>query len=111
MSHKRRRISEIIDPEFDDELARRRFDNAEVALDGSRDDEASLQLDGGPIFLETKLVGEALAAFDVPELAMALTVVEDAAKQKTARDLSLENTRYLELATLAEPTKGVATLI
>jgi hypothetical protein len=73
--------------------------------------------------LEKKLVAEAIAArnagtvlswstFDMPDLAIAIrSAVEDAAMQKAARDLSLENTRYLQLDPLTEIAKGVAALI
>jgi hypothetical protein len=73
--------------------------------------------------IEKILIGKAIAernagivlswsAFDVPELAMAIrTAVEDDAMQKAARSLSLENARYLQLDSLAEIAKGVATLI
>lgn len=73
--------------------------------------------------LEKRLVAEAIAArnagtvlswstFDMPDLAIAIrNAVEDAAMQKAARDLSLENTRYLQLDPLAEIAKGVVALI
>lgn len=73
--------------------------------------------------LEKKLIGEALAArnagtvlswntFKMAELAIAIRhTVDDAATQKAARDLSLENTRYLQLDPLAEIAKGVADLL
>jgi Erythromycin biosynthesis protein CIII-like, C-terminal domain len=73
--------------------------------------------------LEKILVGEAIAAhnagivlgwssFDAPQLAMAIrTAVESDAMLGAARQLSLENTRYLELDPLAEITKGATALI
>jgi len=46
--------------------------------------------------------------FDMPELAIAIrSVADDAVMQKAARDLSLENTRYLQLDPVAEIVKGV----
>jgi rhamnosyltransferase subunit B len=46
--------------------------------------------------------------FDMPELAIAIrSAVDNAAMQKAARDLSLENTRYLQLDPVAEIVKGV----
>jgi hypothetical protein len=46
------------------------------------------------------------------ELAIAIrNAVDDAAMQKAARDLSLENTRYLQLDRLAEIASGVADLL
>jgi hypothetical protein len=48
----------------------------------------------------------------VAELAIAIrTAVEDAAMQKVARDLSLENARYLQLDPLTEIAKGFAASI
>lgn len=45
--------------------------------------------------------------FDMPELAIAIrSAVDDAVMQKAARDLSLENTRYLQLDPVAEIVKG-----
>lgn len=73
--------------------------------------------------LEKKLIAQALAArnagmvlswntFDMPELAIAIRkAVENGAMQKAARDLSLENTRYLQLDPLNEIAKGIASLI
>jgi rhamnosyltransferase subunit B len=73
--------------------------------------------------LEKKLIGEAIAArnagtvlswntFSMPELAIAIrNTVENAAIQKAARDLSLENTRYLQLDPMAEIAKGVESLV
>jgi UDP:flavonoid glycosyltransferase YjiC (YdhE family) len=73
--------------------------------------------------LEKKLIGESLSArnvgavlswddFKLAELAIAIrNTVDDAAMQKAARDLSLENTRYLQLDPLAEIAKGVADLL
>ena len=50
--------------------------------------------------------------FDMPDLAIAIrNAVDNAAMQKAARDLSLENTRYLQLDPVGEIVKGVTELL
>lgn len=50
--------------------------------------------------------------FDMPELAIAIrSAVDNPAMQKAARDLSLENTRYLQLDPVAEIVKDVTELL
>jgi len=73
--------------------------------------------------LEKTLIAKAIVArkagtmlswstFDMPDLAIAIRdTVDNAAMQKAARDLSLENTRYLQLDPVAEIVKGVTDLL
>jgi rhamnosyltransferase subunit B len=73
--------------------------------------------------LEKTLVAKAIAErnagtvlswslFDMPDLAIAIRkTAEDAAMQKAARNLSLENTRYLQLDPVLEIVRGVENIL